>query len=397
MKLSPEFFLFPCLLNFLAPLAVQAGGDDHSSHQGHHDHHSSHASMSSSSPSTMFMGKTTFVLGGVDGVTGKDETVFNYDTKLMGMTSFTGQDMLMTAVRVGNFSMMDPFGMGMDMDMGMMGTMKVGGEARLDTAFSSSNNLELHKAFYRFPLGDDLQVTFGPKLRQDDLLGVWPSAYPSDEILFVLNQAGASDTYSKKMGAGAGITWSNDKLVASALLVAEDAADSSKGFLQDVSSDIKTFQLALVDDSYTIALAYTNSDNGNTDGSADADDYTSYGITGTYKFSNDSSTVPSSINAGYGWKNPENVNDTSNIEDGKTWTLGAMWNDAFIEGNNLGLAIGTAETHRDDSGYDDPLAWEAFYQVPINDSMTITPAVFVIERDGTDDVKGVLIKTTFNF
>ena len=32
-----------------------------------------------------------------------------------------------------------------------------------------------------------------------------------------------------------------------------------------------------------------------------------------------------------------------------------------------------------------------------NDSMTITPAVFVIERDGTDDVKGALVKTTFNF
>ena len=78
MKLSPEFFLFPCLLNFLAPLAVQAGGDDHSSHQGHHDHHSIYASMNSLSPSTIFMGKTTFVLGGVDGVTGKDQTVFNF-------------------------------------------------------------------------------------------------------------------------------------------------------------------------------------------------------------------------------------------------------------------------------------------------------------------------------
>ena len=347
------------------------------------------------------MGKTTFVLGGVDGVTGKDETVFNYDTKLMGMTSFTGQDMLMTAARVGNFSMMDPFGMGMDMDMGMMGTMKVGGEARLDTAFSSSNNLELHKAFYRFPLGDDLQVTFGPKLRQDDLLGVWPSAYPSDEILFVLNNAGANDTYSKNMGAGASIVWSKDKLVATALLVAEDAADSTKGFLQGDSSDIITTQLALVDDSYTIALAYTHADNGNTTGNADADDYSSFGISGTYKFSNDSNVIPSSISGGIGWKSPDNEDnpDTSanSVESGNTWTVGVMWSDAFREGNNLGLAIGTSETHRDDSGYDNPLAWEAFYQVLLNDSMTITPAVFVIEKDGDEDVSGAIVKTIFNF
>jgi len=282
---------------------------------------------------------------------------------------------------------MDPFGMS--------------GAARLDTAFNSNNQLDLHKLFYKFPLSEDIQITFGPRLRQDDLLGVWPSAYPSDEILFVLNNAGANDTYSKNMGAGASIVWSKDKLVATALLVAEDAADSTKGFLQGDSSDIITTQLALVDDSYTIALAYTHADNGNTTGNADADDYSSFGISGTYKFSNDSNVIPSSISGGIGWKSPDNEDnpDTSanSVESGNTWTVGVMWSDAFREGNNLGLAIGTSETHRDDSGYDNPLAWEAFYQVLLNDSMTITPAVFVIEKDGDEDVSGAIVKTIFNF
>ena len=49
----------------------------------------------------MIMCKTTFVVGSVDGVTDKDTTTFNYDMKLMGMTSFTGVDMLKTAVRWG--------------------------------------------------------------------------------------------------------------------------------------------------------------------------------------------------------------------------------------------------------------------------------------------------------
>ena len=384
MKLIRKFLLLPSVLSLVSSSAVDAGGADHSSHHGHH---SAHVHSGDASPSTMLMGKTTFVVGGVDGVTSmgtaKDETTFNYDMKLMGMTSFTGKDMLMTAIRSGNFAMMDPFGMS--------------GAARLDTGFNSGDNLELHKAFYKFPVSDDIEITFGPKLRQDDLLGVWPSSYPSDPILFVLNQAGASDTYSKKMGAGAGITWSKDRVVASTLFVSEDANDSTKGFLQDNSRDHITTQLAWVDDSYTVALAYTNADSANTDGSANANDYTSYGISGTYKFSNDSSAIPSSINAGYGWKNPDKVDDSSNIEDGKTWTIGAMWNDAFRDGNNLGLALGTAETHRDDSGYDDPLAWEAFYEVAINDSVTITPAVFNIEKNGADDVSGALVKTTFNF
>ena len=94
--------------------------------------------------------------------------------------------MLKTAFRVGNFGIMEPFGMM--------------GEARLDTALSSSDSLEFHKAYYQFPIGDSIQVTFGQKLRQDDLLGVWPSIYPGDGVLFVLNQAGANDTYSKRWG-----------------------------------------------------------------------------------------------------------------------------------------------------------------------------------------------------
>ena len=38
-------------------------------------------------------------------------------------------------------------------------------------------------------------------------------------------QEGANDTYSKKMGGGAGITWSLEKLVASVLFVSEDASN----------------------------------------------------------------------------------------------------------------------------------------------------------------------------
>ena len=240
MKKIMNVLWVPVFLGMFSPLAVNADSEDNGSHKDHHDHHDSHMKMGDSYPSTMFMGKTTFVLGGVDGVSDsgmggmggmggmsssgdKDGTVFHYDTKLMFMTSFTGQDMLKSAVRIGNFGMMEPFGMM--------------GEARLDTAFSSSDSLELHKAYYQFPIGDDIEVTFGPKLRQDDLLGVWPSAYPGDGVLFVLNQAGANDTYSKKMGAGAGITWSNEKLVASALFVSEDASNSSIGFLADEGKD----------------------------------------------------------------------------------------------------------------------------------------------------------------
>ena len=65
MRLFARLLSIPAALGFMAPMAVEAGGGDH---KGHHDHHDSHMKMGDSYPSTMFMGKTTFVLGGVDGV-----------------------------------------------------------------------------------------------------------------------------------------------------------------------------------------------------------------------------------------------------------------------------------------------------------------------------------------
>ena len=92
MNLLRKVLLFPIAFNLLSPIAANAGGDDH---EGHHDHHSGHMNMGDSFPSTMFLGKTTFVVGGVNGVSDsgmggmsemsnsneKDGTVFNYDTK----------------------------------------------------------------------------------------------------------------------------------------------------------------------------------------------------------------------------------------------------------------------------------------------------------------------------
>ena len=102
MKLFSRLLLIPAALGLMAPMAVEAGGGDH---KGHHDHHNSHMKMGDSYPSTMFMGKTTFVLGGVDGISDsgmggmggrggmftsdeKDGTVFHYDTKLMFYDQF---------------------------------------------------------------------------------------------------------------------------------------------------------------------------------------------------------------------------------------------------------------------------------------------------------------------
>jgi len=329
------------------------------------------------SSTTKLSGTTAFVMGGVDGVSGSEAVHFTYDTKIDLDSSFTGEDLLKTRIRSGNFG---------------SGPFSATGSAALEVASSTSDALQIDRSYYQFPVGESLTATVGAVVRQDDMLGVWPSAYPSDSILDVLTYAGANAAYSLAQGAGAGITYAQDNLSASLLFVSDEGSDATQGVLTDEGSDDITAQLAWVGDNFTVAAAYTTSDGGNTANTANANDYDAWGISGIFNLDNGIS-----LNAGMGWKTPEKENDASNIEDETTWSFGVVWSDFGAEGNDLGVAIGTAEGHRDDSGYDDPLAYELYYSMAVSDNVTVTPSFFSIEKDGADDITGGLVKTTFSF
>ena len=331
------------------------------------------------STTTKLSGTTTFVAGGVSDVTDKEAVTFTYDTKLDLTSSFTGEDLLRTRIRSGNFGS-GPFSFASD------------AAASLEVAASTGNSLTVDRSYYQFPVGESLTATVGAVVRQDDMLGVWPSSYPSDSVLDVLTYAGANAAYSLAEGAGAGVTYAKDNISASLLLVSDNATDASKGVLTEEGSDDVTAQLAWVGDNFTVAAAYTHSDGGNTTGDADSNDFSAYGISGQYDLDNGIS-----LNAGFGWKNPEEENDALNIEDTNTWSVGIVWSDFGKEGNALGVGIGTAEGWRDDSGYDDPMAYEVYYSMAVSDNVTVTPAFFSIEKDGADDISGGLVKTTFSF
>jgi hypothetical protein len=328
------------------------------------------------SSTTKLSGTTKFVIGGASEATEGESVHFNYDTILALNTSFTGEDLLKTTIRAGNFGSTSAFA----------------GSAALETAYNSSDSLKINRNYYQFPVGESMTATVGAVVRQDDMLGVWPSSYPSDSVLDVLTYAGANATYNLALGAGAGITYTNDNISASVLFVSDEGSDASQGVLTDQGSDDVTAQLAWVGDNFTLAAAYTTSDGGNTTSDANAEDFDAWGISAQYNLDNGIS-----LNAGMGWKTPEKENDASNIEDENTWSVGVVWSDFGTEGNDLGLAIGTAEGHRDDSGYDDPLAYEVYYSMSVSDNITVTPAIFTIEKDGADDVSGGLVKTTFRF
>jgi hypothetical protein len=346
---------------------------------------------------TKLSGTSVFNLGGVDGGQGGNKStndeavVFNYDTIIDIDSSFSGSDLLRTRLRAANFRATDPFGSDV---------------ALQERGFASADSVVINRAFYQFPIGEDFTATFGPMVRQDDMLGVWPSDYPSDTILDVLTYAGANKTYPLTLGAGFGLSYLSDsgRWSASLLSVSSEGNDAIDGGLYTAeANDVVTSQLAYLGDRWTIALANTVADDGQEWGFESNDQYNAWGLSGVYQIdagrrpTDDITLIPSSISAGIGWSSVIDSDDSEDIEDSRTYSVGIVWTDAFSEGNDFGIAYGTAEDQINDNGYDDPHAWEVYYAMGINDNITVTPAFFQVQKDDEDDLNGVVVKTTFSF
>ena len=178
------------------------------------------------STTTKLKGEATFVLGGVPELetnSGRDvgNVAFNYDVRLNFDTSFTGEDLLRTRLRSGNFSE-DPFGSSSSL-------------YKLDKARNTDNqtdNVEIDRLYYQFPVSENLTVTAGPLVRNSEM--AWrPSAYNS-EILDFFAVSGVPGVYNKATGAGVGVEYSNDNgVVASLNYVAQDGDDSSTGVFDE--------------------------------------------------------------------------------------------------------------------------------------------------------------------
>ena len=127
-------------------------------------------------------------------------------------------------------------------------------------------------------------------------------------------------------------------------------------------------------DSYGVAVAYVSDDGG-----ADTET-TTWGLNGYYTFD------LASLSAGF---------ETS--DDGTTEKSGYFVGLSFPEVGPGSVNIGAATTTLFADSETETLIYEASYSYPVNDSMTITPGIFMEEVDGKDDMTGVAVKTSFSF
>ena len=81
--------------------------------------------------------------------------------------------------------------------------------------------------------------------------------------------------------------------------------------------------------------------------------------------------------------------------NGHLFLVGLQWDE--VGPGTLGIAAGNKGPQRD-QGIEE-MAYEAFYAYSVNDSMTITPAVYLLENNqaGELDETGIVVKTSFSF
>merc|ERR1712216_647229 len=188
-------------------------------------------------------------------------TTFNYDLRLFLDTSFTGKDLLRTMLRAGNFG-----------NSAFKGTGYVCLDA-METAFeepSGANSVGVNRLWYQFPIGDSFTATVGGVARQDDMLAVWPSAYPADTVIDFFTYAGAPATYNLGLGAGAGLSWESDDFSVSANYLSTNGSlsnpgnavdgiancDGAGGIATNCAGSNGTVQIAYAPENWGLAAAY---------------------------------------------------------------------------------------------------------------------------------------------
>ncbi|MFN7629672.1 MAG: iron uptake porin, partial [Cyanobacteriota bacterium] len=100
-------------------------------------------------------------------------TSFAYDLSLYLDTSFTGKDLLRTRLRAGNFGN-SPWS-GTNNPVGL-NAMEIAFEEGCGAGTDCGDVVSVNRLFYQFPIGSSFTATIGGRVRQDDMLALWPSA-----------------------------------------------------------------------------------------------------------------------------------------------------------------------------------------------------------------------------
>jgi len=347
----------------LAPNPLLAGGEGMSSYDGGF----------SSTTSASF--SADFVVGAVDGYTNATTSVpeeavtamYGYQIDLS--TSFTGEDSLFVSLDAGNGG---------------------GSLAEADLNSTFADGLTVDGIGYQFPVGDKMQVAVGDSIDGSTLYSTACAYGGFTNTLDDCGNASSAFTTTSDASVAASASYDIGGGWTAALGYAGDGSNAD-GLMTKAGRDMFGGQISYAADSYGVSVTYANIESA-TKTSTALNEYlvdTVYYAVNGYWTPEETGVVPS-ISVGFEQGDVE----ASETLDTSQWFLGFQWDEAGP--GTLGAAIGSAGAQANDDTADLNM-YEVFYSYPVNDGMTITPAVYVQETNGTDDITGVMVKTSFSF
>ena len=366
------------------------------------------------SDTTTLDGKVVFTTGalsydgsGTDTVS-NEATLFQYMWQGNLNTSFTGDDNLYVRLKTGNAGSWTK-----DKDHGTY----------LSSAKGNSNVIKVDKIWYEFPVGEQNTVFVGPMIENYYMHGTTPSIYKPVLKAFTLGGNGAAYGASTAQGAGWIYKADNGFAVSSNIVsksmgtkkVYDTATDANgdtvtldtysyanTGILTDETASSWATQVGITKDQYAISGIVNVKSAGWSDsyfstklGSGrNSDNSTNYGLRAWWRPSETGTAVPE-VSFGYDYSTLDgyDVDDTTDA-----YFVGLTWKDTINADDRIGVAFGQPQQREGES--EDPFMWEAYYGFKVNDSVTVTPAIFgASNANGTDgeDYTGAVIETQFKF
>ena len=303
------------------------------------------------------------VLGAVDGATNTDDTLdeqqlnASYGYQIDLSTSFTGEDSL-----------------DVSLDAGTAAASTTMDELDLN---SGGSQLTVDGVSYTFPIGDKITAFVGDSMDGSTL---YSTACVYGGVTNTLDDCGnASSAMAAGFGTAAGASMELGNGFTAAIGY-EGQGSSTSGLMTKEGLDSYGAQLSYAADSYGASVTYNV-----TETSATAET-TYWGLNGYWTPGEGS--FPS-ISVGY-----ETGDPSGSSADTEHYFVGLQWDE--VGPGTLGIAAGTADPVADNAT--ELMMYEAFYAYPVNDSLTVTPLIFIEEKSGsTEDLTGVAVKASFSF
>jgi len=254
----------------------------------------------------------------------------------------------------------------------------------------------VRKLYYTFRPRPNLTVSLGPKIVPSDFIDRNPfannSAVDFSSGFFVNNPLIVQNQIDRVGGAGIALDWqlSNSWALRSLYAAADGENPQEGGLFGDRNQASVELEYAITP-AGSVRLQYTNATLNNTQIEA-------FGVNAEWAF--DRTTA---VFGRYGFGSYQGFNSVlaSNLDlHPQTWALGVVFRNLVIPGSLAGAAVGQPFI-TDDLGSATQTNFELFYNLSINEHLSVTPTLMLVTNPNNDaanpDVWEGTLRTVFSF